>query len=85
MAIKRVEEVFSTTTDARRALREISIMRLCKHPNIVVLKEVHALPDAETFQNLWCVPYSEEACTGNIDLYALPACLIYLVHEMSNV
>lgn len=55
MAIKRVEEVFSTTTDARRALREISIMRLCKHPNIVVLKEVHALPDAETFQNLWVV------------------------------
>lgn len=55
MAIKRVEEVFSTTTDARRALREISIMRLCKHPNIVVLKDVYALPNAREFKNLWVI------------------------------
>lgn len=55
MAAKRVDDVFNTTTDARRALREISIMRLCKHPNVVVLKEVYALPDEDTFQNLWVI------------------------------
>jgi len=55
MAAKRVDDVFNTTTDARRALREISIMRLCKHPNVVVLKEVYALPDEDSFQNLWVI------------------------------
>lgn len=54
-AIKRVESVFATTTDARRSLREISIMRLCKHPNIVKLIDVYAVPDTRTFSNLWVV------------------------------
>jgi len=55
LAIKRVEDVFGTTTDAKRALREISIMRLCRHPNVVLLKNVYALPDDDTFKHLWVV------------------------------
>ena len=61
LAIKRVEDVFGTTTDAKRALREISIMRLCRHPNVVLLKNVYALPDDDTFKHLWSVEFNFQA------------------------
>jgi hypothetical protein len=38
VAIKYIEDVFMSAMDARRALREISIMRQCAHPNIMALK-----------------------------------------------
>ena len=38
VALKCIEHVFSSTTDARRALREISIMRQCNHNNIIKLR-----------------------------------------------
>ena len=38
VALKRIINVFRTKTDAKRTLREISILRQCHHPNIVALK-----------------------------------------------
>ena len=38
VALKRIVNVFRTKTDAKRTLREISILRQCHHPNIVKLK-----------------------------------------------
>lgn len=37
-AVKRIDDVFRTSTDAKRTLREISILRQCKHPNIARLE-----------------------------------------------
>lgn len=37
-AVKRIDDVFRTKTDAKRTLREISILRQCNHPNIARLK-----------------------------------------------
>ena len=34
VAIKRIDDVFRTKVDAKRALREIVILRHCHHPNI---------------------------------------------------
>lgn len=38
VALKRINNVFRTKTDAKRALREITILRQCHHPNIAELK-----------------------------------------------
>lgn len=38
VAIKRINDVFRTKTDAKRTLREITILRQCNHPNIAKLK-----------------------------------------------
>ena len=40
VAIKRIEDVFISKTDALRILREISILRRLSHPNIVRLENV---------------------------------------------
>lgn len=38
VALKRINDVFRTKTDAKRTLREITILRQCHHPNIAALK-----------------------------------------------
>ena len=38
VAIKRIDDVFRTRTDAKRTLREITILRQCNHPNICKLR-----------------------------------------------
>lgn len=38
VAIKRIDDVFRTRTDAKRTLREITILRQCDHPNICKLR-----------------------------------------------
>lgn len=38
MAIKRIDDVFRTKTDAKRTLREICILRQCDHKNICKLR-----------------------------------------------
>ena len=41
VAIKRIEDVFRSRVDAKRTLREITILRQCNHPNISKLLYVH--------------------------------------------
>ena len=38
VAVKKINDVFRTRTDAKRTLREITILRQCNHPNIAELK-----------------------------------------------
>lgn len=38
VAIKVIENVFQTRTDAKRTLREISILRQCNHRNICKIR-----------------------------------------------
>ena len=55
VAIKRINDVFRTKTDAKRTLREITILRQCNHPNIAKLKDLIVPPDEFTYRNLWIV------------------------------
>lgn len=55
VAIKRITDALSNAQDAVRVLREITILRLVRHPNIVVLKHV-MLPRVTTWlRDLWLV------------------------------
>lgn len=40
VAIKRMDNIFEDETDCKRILREISLMRLLRHPFLVDLVEV---------------------------------------------
>ena len=55
VAIKCIEGVFNTTVDAKRTLRELSILRQCNHPYIVHCKTVMRPPNPGNFSNLWVV------------------------------
>ena len=65
VAIKRIDDVFRTKIDAKRALREIVILRHCHHPNICGLKYASdpllicrgliVPPDQFTYKSLWMV------------------------------
>lgn len=55
VAIKRIDDVFRTKTDAKRTLREITILRQCDHVNIAKIKDVLRPRDELTYKNLWIV------------------------------
>lgn len=65
VAIKRINDVFRTRTDAKRTLREITILRQCNHPNIAEMKyafkqnsmcrDLIVPPDEYTYRNLWII------------------------------
>lgn len=65
VALKRINDVFRTKTDAKRTLREITILRQCHHPNIAALKCYHSTnftyrdlvvpSDEYTYKNLWII------------------------------
>lgn len=55
VAIKVIENVFQTRTDAKRTLREISILRQSNHRNICKIRDVLVPPNPDTFTNLWVI------------------------------
>lgn len=55
VAIKRITDALENAQDAVRVLREITILRLVRHPNIVVLRHVMLPPRVTTFNDLWLV------------------------------
>lgn len=55
VALKCIQDVFRTTEDAKRALREAAILRQCDHPNIIGFRKVLRPPNGEDFSQLWIV------------------------------
>lgn len=55
VALKCITDVFRSTEDAKRALREVAILRQCHHPNVIGFREVLRPPNAEDFSELWIV------------------------------
>ncbi|KAK8801135.1 hypothetical protein WA158_001905 [Blastocystis sp. Blastoise] len=55
VAIKRIDDVFRTKTDAKRTLREIAILRQCNHVNICKLRDVLVPTNEINYRNLWIV------------------------------
>lgn len=55
MAIKRIPHVFQNSTDARRILREIFILRHTQHPNVIKLLDIPKPASYQSFRDLYIV------------------------------
>ena len=54
MAIKKIENIFEHSVFAKRCLRELKILRLLQHNNIIQIKEV-LFPEKKNFEDIYVV------------------------------
>ena len=55
VAIKKMTNVFEHKIYARRILRELRMLRLFKHPNIIKLFEIVLPPSRSEFKDIYAV------------------------------
>ncbi|XP_047080591.1 mitogen-activated protein kinase 13-like [Lolium rigidum] len=55
VAIKKINGVFGHVSDATRILREIKLLRLLRHPNIVEIKHIMLPPTRREFRDIYVV------------------------------
>lgn len=55
MAIKKINDVFEHVSDATRILREIKLLRLLRHPDIVEIKHIMLPPSRREFEDIYVV------------------------------
>ncbi|KZV46513.1 mitogen-activated protein kinase 9 [Dorcoceras hygrometricum] len=55
VAIKKINDVFEHVSDATRILREIKLLRLLRHPDIVVIKHIMLPPSRREFQDIYVI------------------------------
>lgn len=55
VAIKKITNVFDHVSDATRILREIKLLRLLRHPDIVEIKHIMLPPSARDFKDIYVV------------------------------
>ncbi|KAM7467462.1 hypothetical protein LguiB_015024 [Lonicera macranthoides] len=55
VAIKKINDVFEHVSDATRILREIKLLRLLKHPDIVEIKHIMLPPCRREFKDIYVV------------------------------
>lgn len=55
VAIKKITNVFEHVSDATRILREIKLLRLLKHPDIVEIKHIMLPPSSRDFADIYVV------------------------------
>eukprot|EP00871_Galdieria_phlegrea_P000372 jgi/Galph1/1335/GphlegSOOS_G5968.1 len=55
VAIKKITKCFDHTTDARRILREVKLLRHFRHENIISLKQILRPPSFELFEDVYLV------------------------------
>ncbi|KAK9809717.1 hypothetical protein WJX73_009189 [Symbiochloris irregularis] len=55
VAIKKINNVFDHVSDATRILREIKLLRLLRHPDIVEIKHVMLPPSPREFKDIYVV------------------------------
>jgi serine/threonine protein kinase len=53
--VKVITDIFNTTTDARRTLREISILRQTDHPNLCKMNNILRPVAPESFSQLYVI------------------------------
>ncbi|XP_051119233.1 mitogen-activated protein kinase 9-like [Andrographis paniculata] len=54
-AIKKINDVFEHVSDATRILREIKLLRLLRHPDIVQIKHIMLPPSRREFRDIYVV------------------------------
>ncbi|KAJ8769269.1 hypothetical protein K2173_002197 [Erythroxylum novogranatense] len=55
VAIKKMDNIFEHVSDATRILREIKLLRLLRHPDIVEIKHIMLPPSPREFKDLYVV------------------------------
>ncbi|XP_010554815.1 PREDICTED: mitogen-activated protein kinase 20-like [Tarenaya hassleriana] len=55
VAIKKIHNIFEHISDAARILREIKLLRLLKHPDIVEIKHIMLSPSRREFKDIFVV------------------------------
>ena len=55
VAIKKIHDIFEHISDAARILREIKLLRLLRHPDIVEIKHIMLPPSRREFKDIFVV------------------------------
>uniref|UniRef100_A0A8R7TX13 mitogen-activated protein kinase n=2 Tax=Triticum urartu TaxID=4572 RepID=A0A8R7TX13_TRIUA len=55
VAIKKIDDVFEHVADATRILREIKLLRLLRHPDIVEIKHIMLPPSRREFRDIYII------------------------------
>lgn len=55
VAIKKITNIFEHSSDAIRILREIKLLRLLRHPDIVEIKRIMMPPSRREFKDIYVV------------------------------
>lgn len=55
VAIKKITDIFEHTSDAIRILREVKLLRLLRHPDIVEIKRIMLPPSRRDFKDIYVV------------------------------
>ena len=55
VAIKKISNIFDHLSDAARILREIKLLRLLRHPDIVQIKHIMLPPSRRDFKDIYVV------------------------------
>uniref|UniRef100_K3Z2P2 Protein kinase domain-containing protein n=1 Tax=Setaria italica TaxID=4555 RepID=K3Z2P2_SETIT len=55
VAIKKIHNIFEHISDAARILREIKLLRLLRHPDIVEIKHIMLPPSKKDFKDIYVV------------------------------
>lgn len=55
VAIKKINDVFDHVSDATRILREIKLLRLLRHPDVVEIKHIMLPPSRREFKDIYVV------------------------------
>lgn len=55
VAIKKIHDIFEHVSDAARILREIKLLRLLRHPDIVEIKHIMLPPSRRGFKDIFVV------------------------------
>jgi mitogen-activated protein kinase 1/3 len=55
VAIKKIHNIFDHVSDAARILREIKLLRLLRHPDVVEIKHIMLPPSRKDFKDIYVV------------------------------
>lgn len=55
VAIKKINDIFEHISDALRILREVKLLRLLRHPDIVEIKSIMLPPSKREFKDIYVV------------------------------
>lgn len=55
VAIKKIRDIFEHASDAARILREIKLLRMLRHPDIVEIKHIMLPPSKKEFKDIYVV------------------------------
>lgn len=55
VAIKKINDIFEHVSDATRILREVKLLRLLRHPDIVEIKHILLPPSRREFKDIYVV------------------------------